>query len=417
MRILFLSNFYPPAHLGGYSQWCYEVAEELKKRGHVIGVLTSDLNASTAPNNEEGVYRTLHLEGDLDYYQPAYFFKNYHKHQQENSEAIKQVVREFYPDLIFVWGMWAMSKAVPALVESLCPSRVVYYLSDYWVAATDMHTDYWRQPARHWYTRLIKRILSATALSMIKKDANPSLKLEHVICVSQAVKDILINAGLPVRDAFVIHGGTDLRRFEGYKERNFSSRPLRFLYAGQLVRHKGVHTAIEAYSKLVNGFEIKEVALTVVGWGHPDYEAFLNALIMQEGLCDFVSFDGAVSREDMPALMQNHHALIFPSIYEEPFARLTQEAMLSGMVVLGTTTGGTKEILEDGKNGLTFIPQSPDRLAEQMARLIRDPELCNRLSANGRSTVTDKFTLDRMVDEIEDYLAFVLRLATCEDHQ
>ena len=41
MRILFLSNFYPPHAIGGYEQWCQEVADRLQARGHVVTVLTS----------------------------------------------------------------------------------------------------------------------------------------------------------------------------------------------------------------------------------------------------------------------------------------------------------------------------------------------------------------------------------------
>src|SRR3990170_5118019 len=132
MRILFVSNFYPPVRLGGYSQWCHEVAESLKDRGHDVGVLTSNYEDKKALNSEERVYRLLHLENDLDYYQPIHFFRNYRKHHRGNLTATKRIVGEFSPDIIFIWGMWAMSKAVPALVESLCYGRVVYYLSDYW---------------------------------------------------------------------------------------------------------------------------------------------------------------------------------------------------------------------------------------------------------------------------------------------
>jgi glycogen(starch) synthase len=350
----------------------------------------------------------LNLENNLDFYQPVHFFKNYRKHQRENSQAIKRVLREFSPDILFIWGMWAMSKAVPALVENLCASRVVYYLSDFWVAAASMHTEYWGQPTRHWYTRLPKRFLRSIAFSMIKDEASPSLNLNHAICVSRAVRDILIDSGLTLHDARVIHGGTALCRFEDYKKRDFSSRPLKCLYAGQLVQHKGVHTAIEALSHLVNVHGIKNATLDIVGWGHPSYEARLRSLVSQQNLAGYVTFDSAVSREEMPALLQRYHVLVFPSIYEEPFARLTQEAMLSGLVVVGTTTGGTKEILEEGKNGLTFEPENSDDLAEQMARLIADPQLCSQLSARGRNTVLDNFTLDKMVDGIEDYLEEVL---------
>ena len=110
----------------------------------------------------------------------------------------------------------------------------------------------------------------------------------------------------------------------------------------------------------------------------------------------------------MPAILQQFDVLIFPSIYEEPLARMTQEAMISGLVVVGTTTGGTKEILRDGETGLTFAPGDADGLAEQVTRLVADPDLCCRLAQAGRQTVLENFTLDKMVKEIEVYLQEVI---------
>jgi glycosyltransferase involved in cell wall biosynthesis len=176
------------------------------------------------------------------------------------------------------------------------------------------------------------------------------------------------------------------------------------LYAGQLVRHKGVHTAIEAMARLVSKWKMEQIHLTLVGSGHPDYEAFLRRLVAQQGLQDYVSFQKPVSKDEIPGLYQQFDVLVFPSIYEEPFARVTQEAMASGLVVVGTTTGGTRELLRHGETGLTFDPEEADGLAEQLVRLITEPGLGRRLAQAGRQTVLADFTLDRMVTEIDAYL-------------
>ena len=78
--------------------------------------------------------------------------------------------------------------------------------------------------------------------------------------------------------------------------------------------------------------------------------------------------------------------------------------MISDLVVVGTTTGGRKEILRDRKTGFTFALEDADGSAEQVARLIIDPDLRCRLSSAGRQTLLEKFTLDGMVIEIEVYL-------------
>lgn len=404
MRILFLSNFFPPARPGGYTQWCHEVAQRLLERGHTVGVLTSRYEMDKAPAHEQNVHRLLYLEGDLEYYQPVQFFIQWKKQHRENLNYLEQTIRDFAPDLIFVWGMWALSKAVPALAEKLLPGRVVYYVSDYWPSAVDMHTTYWQSPPQRQSMLVPKAILGKLAMSIVEKDGRPRLKFEHVICVSARVRDLLVAAGLPVEHARIIHGGTDIERFKDVHKRDYPNGNLKLVYAGQMVRHKGVHTAIEALSKLVNDRKLSQISLTLVGSGHPDYEAFLRDLVKKEHLEDFVHFHEPVSKEKMPAILQQFDVLIFPSIYEEPLARVTQEAMASGLAVVGTTTGGTKEILKDGETGLTFAPEDADALADQITRLIMDPDLCCRLADAGRETVLENFTLDKMVNDIESYL-------------
>ncbi|HET6598300.1 MAG TPA: glycosyltransferase family 4 protein [Anaerolineales bacterium] len=404
MRILFLSNFFPPARPGGYTQWCQEVAERLAGQGHTIGVLTSRYELEKAPASEQNIFRLLHLEGDLAYYQPFHFFTRWKEQHSENLAFLEQAVTDFAPDLIFVWGMWALSKTLPALAEKLLPGRVVYYLSDYWPSALDMHTAYWQSPTRHGPMRVPKRILGKAAMSMLAKEGQPDLKFEHVICVSARVRELLVEAGLPVQHARIIHGGTAIGRFLDVRKREYSSGCLKLLYAGQLVRHKGVHTAVEAMARLVNRRKIHQVTLTLVGSGHPEYESYLRQLVEKEHLQDYVIFHKSVSKDQMPAILQQYDVLIFPSIYEEPLARMTQEAMASGLVVVGTTTGGTTEILKDGETGLTFAPEDADGLTEQVTRLFNDSGLCCRLAQAGRQTVLENFTLDKMVKEIEDFL-------------
>ncbi|HYP38941.1 MAG TPA: glycogen/starch synthase, partial [Chloroflexia bacterium] len=62
MKILFVSNLYPPIAIGGYEQVCYDVAQALKARGHSIHILTSRYRAqeaAVAGGSEKCVYRSL----------------------------------------------------------------------------------------------------------------------------------------------------------------------------------------------------------------------------------------------------------------------------------------------------------------------------------------------------------------------
>ena len=94
-------------------------------------------------------------------------------------------------------------------------------------------------------------------------------------------------------------------------------------------------------------------------------------------------------------------------IFREPFARTVLEAMAAGLVVIGTTTGGTGEILTEGKTGLTFPAGDGGQLAKQITRLFDDPVLSQRLAKVGQERVVKQYTLQRMVNQIESVLQHI----------
>ena len=122
---------------------------------------------------------------------------------------------------------------------------------------------------------------------------------------------------------------------------------------------------------------------------------------------DRVRFLGAAQRSAVPQVLAEHDVLLFPSEWNEPFARSVLEGMAAGLVVVGTTTGGTGEILVDGETGLTFAAGDAVQLAAQIQRLVVDPELRRRLAQSSRRIVRQYYTLGRMVDELEAELQTV----------
>jgi hypothetical protein len=62
MQLLFLSNFYPPYHLGGYEELCADVAEGLRERGQIVSVLKTHQGIDRPPRPAAGVERLLHPE-------------------------------------------------------------------------------------------------------------------------------------------------------------------------------------------------------------------------------------------------------------------------------------------------------------------------------------------------------------------
>jgi glycosyltransferase involved in cell wall biosynthesis len=111
----------------------------------------------------------------------------------------------------------------------------------------------------------------------------------------------------------------------------------------------------------------------------------------------------------MPAVMAEHDALLLLSEWEEPFARIVLEAMAAGLVVIGSLTGGTPEVLIENETGLTFPRGDANVLANQLQRLFGNPDLVRSLADAGRQRVEERFTFSRMVDQLEDALSSASR--------
>jgi len=203
--------------------------------------------------------------------------------------------------------------------------------------------------------------------------------------------------------ARVIYNGVEVDRFYRPVQAHIIG-PLTVLQAGRVSADKGVHTAVEAIGRLVHEQGIRDVHLQIAGTGPAAYTASLQQLAKEYGIEDKVSFLGWMPRERMPELMAKCHVLLLPTMIQEAFARVVLEAMASGLVVIGTLTGGTGELLQDGVTGLAFSPGDSHDLARQIRRLLQEPELRQRLATKGQQMVLQRFSLERMVSEVERLL-------------
>ncbi len=429
MKILVLTNYYPPHHIGGYGMLCLEVVNGLRARGHEVTVL-SGKHGVAQDTVEDHVHRRLTLESDLYYYQIRSAWR-YPSAKEQNFAILREFITTRQPDLIFIWGMWALTKEVAHLAEQLLPGRVAYYLANPWPIDPNLHQRFWDEPATTPLRQLAKKALRLPARLWLRAEWQKTpLQFQHALCCSIALRDQLLNADTPLKQAPVIYEGIDLGPYlaqepfhtrlsrsngasNGQGDANgngahgqlVANQPTyRLLFVGTLSEHKGVHTTLEALA-LLRPEERTPFHLTILGSGHPHYEERLHNLVKTHGLNTWVTFHKPIPRSELPAFLGQYQVLLLPSIWEEPLARIMQEGLAAGLVVIGAATGGTKEIIVHGENGLLFPAADAPALADCLRLLVANPTLALQIAATGRQTALEKFAITRMVDEIERYLA------------
>jgi glycogen(starch) synthase len=409
MRILIISNYYPPVEIGGWEQLTNDVVDELVARDHEIHVLTSDYLVDQIEGPEPAVSRFLHLESpDHVNYQIPYTF--FHRGWEQNNVAnLTQIAAEFEPDIIYINGMWNLPHSLAQAAEQLLPGRVVYYMASYWPTELDAHSAYWSLPAKNGFKRYPKNLLARIIKQyLVSSTPRNQLDFQLVLCVSSYVRDYMVEeAKVPREQTRVVHNGINLDHFK-LKTEDSRREHLRLLYAGRLSADKGVLTILESLAMINKQNLAASIQCSIYGSGAPDYRARLTRFVAEHEIDSWVGFKGVVPRDQMPGVFAEHDVLLFPSVWAEPLARILQEAMACGLVVIGTNTGGTDEILQDGITGLTFEANDAQMLAEKIELVQSDEQLRERIIQAARRKVEKEFSLTRMVDEIEENFKWVL---------
>jgi len=395
MRILVISNFYPPHFIGGYEIGCRDVVEALRSRGHDVRVLTSTHGLSR-PQQTDHVYRWLAADLDLKMDASAADFPKVMRKELTNQRAFSRVCRALCPDIVYVWNAThiSISLAIKARQMGLA---VCYFISDHWLKGWESDALY--SLGRRAPQRLHRKLIWWPLMALLKASSlqpRADLDLSRVQFASRFLKQAALEAGRPVADAEVIHWGIDTNRFP-FNET--AHHPRRLLYVGQVTSLKGVHTAVAALKLLTEQPRHRATALTIVGG--PDYDNRIHRLVTTLGLEPHVRFTGLIPREQLPAIYREHDVLLFPSIWDEPFSITLLEAMSCGLAVVATSTGGSPEILKDEVNALVFPKEDVAACARQIARLLEAPELFESIRREGRRTVEEGFRLERMVDRID----------------
>lgn len=393
MRILVISNLYPPYHLSGYELGCQNIVESLKTRGHNIRVLTSTYGVGKAQIKGD-VYRWLKKDfKETSDWHPV-FLK-----EVINQTVFKRLCREFLPDIVFIFNLSHVSISLSLLAQEM-DLPTCYYISNNWFAT--LEKDYWYQvwPKGKSGFKLLRYLSHRFNLIPASRPLNPS----HLIFTSNYLKDIAIQLGKSEARASVINWGIDTHRFS--YEGEYGQKPSRLLYVGQIRHQKSIDIAVKALGLLKREYGYDDLSMTIAGDDKSSsyYIAYLRDLAKIYGVQENISFISLASLENMPDLYHAHDILISSSACEDGLNIAKLEAMSCGLAIVSTATDSNSEILKDEFNALVFPKENPRLCAQQIRRLLKEPMLFESIRTNARSTIGQRFRIEKSVDSIEQVL-------------
>jgi glycosyltransferase involved in cell wall biosynthesis len=385
VRILVLSNLFPPAAVGGYERMSRDVVGRFRQRGHEVVVLTTTFGDTV--DDGPGVRRTLgwYWDGQGEVDCPSLWRRT--RIEWTNQRELKRMLRAFRPNVVSVWGMGAASLGLLSTIAAH-GFPTVCVVGDDWLVY-GRWADCWTRCLDEGSVtaRLLARLLRLPA-------APDALGATGTLCfVSDFTRRRAEEAaGVELAAAKVIPAGIDPGDFPlaGPEERAWRWR---LLCVGRIVPTKGFATAIRALPHLP-----RQASLSIVGSGGEHREE-LRRLARDLGVEERLSLANA-GREEMRHHYRAVDALIFPSTGPEAFGLVPVEAMACATPVVATAAGGSAEFLVDGENCLVVPPEAPRAFAGALLRLSDEPELRRRIVAGGLQTAS-RLTVDCLADELE----------------
>ena len=248
------------------------------------------------------------------------------------------------------------------------------------------------------------RIMSRRVDFALKKNVLSRLKylkdVDCIIAISEGVRDVLLEGGVPAERIEVIPSGIDFSVYEYPASRDYIRKELSFGEEDYLVGiiahladHKGHKYLIEA-TKILRD-KAPRIKVIIVGEGPLRLD--LDKQVNQSGLEDMVFFLGF--REDIPQILASLDLFVLSS-YLEGLGSILLDAMASSLPIVATRVGGIPEVVKDGKTGILVSARNPAALAEAIFNMYQNRKFAGLLGSAGHDLVHSRFSAQAMAGKV-----------------
>ena len=427
MKILVVSNLFPPHQADTDDFRCQNVTDALRARGHTVRVLTSTYGLASE-QRDDLIVRRLQLNGVFGQ-EAVTGLGDLRKLEAHNHDVLREALEDFAPELVFVWSLAGLSKSL-LLTLRLANVPAAFDVADPWMMdelRTDPWLSWWHQqhvPFLHqlhrgglefldlrakWDAatpafiepgvRRMPAIFDRDPDAIHKPNSISSFHFRRLYFSSPALKSATVQAGLRVSHGEVIHPGVDTKLFHG-EVKPAAELVKKFLIVTRLTPHCGVATAIAAL-KLVRAQGVK-ATLTVYGRGSSEVLAKLRTRAVQGELP--VEFRSGGLQRELPGIYHAHDAFIYPVEREEAFVGEPLEAMACGLPAIVNEEHGVEELFRSRESCLTFPSGDSGLLANRMLELIEHRDLRVQLATVGQNEVLTRYQFTTAIEHIERYL-------------
>jgi glycosyltransferase involved in cell wall biosynthesis len=394
VRILVVSDLYPPVAFGGYESETAALVDSLRER-HDVLVLTSD-RGSAPP--QPGVRRELPYVGSKRREALAAPAR-----ASRAVEVMRATLGDFRPDLVYVANSVAIPQSAP-LAAAATGVAIAYRLSELFMATSLYTGDRYLRTLLPGEQGLRGAWAQATRLHNRRLGLMP--EATHRAGISWASNALREHVTLPAPIEPVlertIHPATTQERAFAAIERVPANTPS-VLYLGRLTTAKGIELAYRAVAALRREHGL-DARLVQVGTAKPEMKTALRALASELELTEAIDDRGQLETEALSDVLAEVGALVLPTVEWDVFPLVLIEAGLARVPIVAARIGGVPEAVGHDEHALLFEPGDAAACAAALAAVFRDPDAAAARAARAYERMRG-LSLARYRDESERFIA------------
>lgn len=442
-KILLTVHQFFPEHGSGTEVLTFSVARELMARGYEVHVFTGYPSVPEIKEEErfdEYEYEGIHVYRFYHAYTPMYGQTSMVELSYDNNLAAKyfeQILERFKPELVHFFHL---DRLGTGLIDLAVQAGILSFMTptDFWLICPTAQmvlcngsvcsgpSIYAGNCVKHlaeisrkglirgllakWlpisFAGLLARLTQANVMppypqrvevlaisSRLKINMIRLNRLNGIVTPNRFMSDKLVQHGLSPHLVIESAFGIDVDRNIVNATRRSTRQPFRVGYIGTLATYKGCHILIEAFKALPAGQAILKIYGRMEDF--PDYSSELKRLAENN---EAIEFCGTFHNSKIGEVLTDLDVLVVPSLWYENTPLVVYSAQAARCPVVASDFPGLSAVIHDQVNGLLFEAGNSTALAKQLSRLINEPDLAERLSANSQQPKSTISYVDELLN-------------------
>ncbi len=408
MRILAITDSYPPHHSGGYEIRCKELLDGFIKNGHAVTIITTLCPEKNCKlhNGEANIYRILRHQSKLRFIIRRIFYDFI------ELKKIVDITQKFNPHLIYLSHMGDLSKAIISFFMS-SQYPVVYDDGGAGLAPITKVVNHGVYFYRRKDEPFVKKNLKNIIECFLKKISGGLIQPHtnwprnfYALFNNRFSLEIAQKNGMQARDAKVIYSGINLQKFY-FSPRDELRLPLRIVVPGRISPEKGTKDALALLHRL---FENNiEAQITIVGEIYSEnYFKDIEKRIDELDIGEKVKILEKVGHTEMVKFYSNSDICFFPSYQKYGLSRVPLEAMACGCLLITYGNESSRDIVENFVTGFIVQEGEIETVVKLIKKMLENKNQYREIILTARKFIEKYHSMDSYIESVERYFLSIV---------